>query len=849
MNDISEKVNTNMEANKMPNESKIQKIFSAPDVKHGLSLFSREEINAIERLIIERDGKYLIKCQIKNRYKVAKPEEIVRQLWIYRLLTEYGFPKERIDVEKVIYFGSRVEPGRADIVVYHEDLKYYYILFEVKRPSRTDGRKQLESYCNAEGAPIGVWSNGNEIIRLHREEPNIFIEIPRIPKVSETLRDILTERWTLKWLEEHDELKQGKTTLKKILLDLEELVLGNAGVKVFDEVFKLIYAKLYDEWKGINDPNYKLEFFVGDRSPSQVKRAITNLLDGAKRTWPGVFEPTEKIELIDTHLKVCVSFLQKIKLFNSNLRIIDEAFEYLIPDVSKKKEGQFFTPRPVEDMVVKMLNPKHYEFLIDPACGSAGFLLHSVMWIAGGVITGKELPTPAKNFAQNNIYGIDFAKEAVKIAKAINLIVGDGKSHIYGGGPHGNSLNPLTWNDEIKAGLRPRLLRFLDSPEKEEDNQNRFLYFDFDILMTNPPFAGTVKERNILRLYRLAEKNGRLAKKIGRHILFLERSLQFIRPGGRMAIVLPQGLLNNTNAEYIRRFVIEEARILAVVGLHGNTFKPHTGTKTSVLFLRKYTNEEKQRIQEIKARYEIEWDEFIAGLREKYQNVSWDTLVNEEELEEELRSFIETYFETTEELEEIESGEVESEENESEERKGKNLRDLINELQEWEEISQERERELENSIVRRGGGKVTTLEGNIRRIITSKERRAIQKEIRAARKKIKKLTEEISQRTLGGQIYLVLNEKRITEQFKKYWLDGKVIKEMDYPIFFAVNQKPLKDNKGEYRYVRKENGEFVLDENGHPIIDHDLDEIADAFVKFAKEQLAKGDTAFDFWRD
>ena len=402
MNDI-EKVNTNMEANKMANESKIQKIFSAPDVKHGLSLFSREEINAIERLIIERDGKYLIKCQIKNRYKVAKPEEIVRQLWIYRLLTEYGFPKERIDVEKVIYFGSRVEPGRADIVVYHEDLKYYYILFEVKRPSRTDGRKQLESYCNAEGAPIGVWSNGNEIIRLHREEPNIFIEIPRIPKVSETLRDILTERWTLKWLEEHDELKQGKTTLKKILLDLEELVLGNAGVKVFDEVFKLIYAKLYDEWKGINDPNYKLEFFVGDRSPSQVKRAITNLLDGAKRTWPGVFEPTEKIELIDTHLKVCVSFLQKIKLFNSNLRIIDEAFEYLIPDVSKKKEGQFFTPRPVEDMVVKMLNPKHYEFLIDPACGSAGFLLHSVMWIAGGVITGKELPTPAKNFAQNNL--------------------------------------------------------------------------------------------------------------------------------------------------------------------------------------------------------------------------------------------------------------------------------------------------------------------------------------------------------------------------------------------------------------------------------------------------------------
>ena len=191
------------------------------------------------------------------------------------------------------------------------------------------------------------------MIRLHREEPNIFREIPRIPRASETLRDILKERWTLAWLEEHNELKQGKTTLKKIVLDLEELVLGNAGVKSFDEVFKLIYAKLFDEWNGINNPSYQLDFFVGDRSPEQVRKAIVTLLDGAKREWSGVFEPTDKIELIDDHLKVCVSALEKVKLFNSNLQIIDEAFEYLIPEVSKKKEGQFFTPRPVVDMICK----------------------------------------------------------------------------------------------------------------------------------------------------------------------------------------------------------------------------------------------------------------------------------------------------------------------------------------------------------------------------------------------------------------------------------------------------------------------------------------------------------------
>ncbi|PKP55673.1 hypothetical protein CVT91_15050, partial [Candidatus Atribacteria bacterium HGW-Atribacteria-1] len=559
---------------------------------------------------------------------------------------------ERIGVKKTINFASQIEPQAVDIVVFQEDLKHYYILFEIKRSDRTAGLEQLKNYCNTEGAPIGIWSNGNEIIRLHREEPNLFVEIPRIPKISETLRDILTERWTFKWLEEHNELKQGKNTLKKILLDLEELVLKDAGVKVFDEIFKLIYTKLYDEWNGINNPDYQLEFFAGDRSPEQVKKAITILLEGAKRSWAGVFDSTDKIELMDTPLKVCVSFLEKIKLFNSNLRIIDEAFQYLIPEESKKKEGQFFTPRPIQDMVVKMLNPKAHEFVIDPDCGSAGFLLHSVKWVAGGVVTGKGLPMAAKNFTQNNIYGIDFAKEAIKIAKAINLIVGNGKSHIFGGGSHSDSLNPLLWNDEIKAALKPRLLRFPENPKKDKDNQNRFLSFDFDLLMTNPLFSDKVKEKDVLRLYQLAVKNSRLVKQIGRHILFLDRSLQFIRPGGRMAIVLPQVLLNSASAEYIRRFIIDEARILAVVGLHRNTFKPHTGIKTSILFLQKYSNEEKKKIRGIKVKCEREWFKFTGQLKKEYQDVGWDKLLSEEELNEELKSFVETYFEEREELEE-----------------------------------------------------------------------------------------------------------------------------------------------------------------------------------------------------
>jgi len=881
----------------MPDRLNLQKIFSAPDAKHGLSLFNSDEINAIERLIIEQEGKYFIKCQIKNKYKMAKPEEIVRQLWIYRLLNEYNYPKERISVKKTINFASQIEPQTVDIVVFQEDLKHYYILFEIKRSDRTVGLGELKSYCSTESAPIGIWSNGNEIIRLHKEKPNLFVEIPRIPKISETLRDILTERWTFKWLEEHNELKQGKNTLKKILLDLEELVLRDAGVKVFDEIFKLIYAKLYDEWNGINNPDYQLEFFAGDRSSKQVKKAITILLEGAKKSWAGVFDSTDEIELIDIHLKVCVSFLEKIKLLNSNLRGIDEAFKYLIPEESKKKEGQLFTPRPIQDMVVKMLNPKANEFVIDPDCGSAGFLLHSVKWVAGGVVTGKGLPMAAKSFTENNIYGIDFTKEAIKIAKAINLIVGNSKSHIFGGDSHSDSLNPLLWDDEIKAALRPRLLRFPENPKKDKENQKRFLYFDFDLLMTNPLFTGKVKERNVLRLYQLAVKNSRLVKQLDRHILFLDRSLQFIRPGGRMAIVLPQALLNSASAEYIRRFIIDEARILAVVGLHRNTFKSHTGIKTSILFLQKYTNEEKKKIQGIKVKCKREWFKLVKRLKKEYQDVGWDKLLSEEELSEELKSFVETYFEEREELEEetrnkleekIESSKVEEAEKIEEIKRKKSLKaltecvNLVEEVKkyyqnmDWDkllcegELSEElksfintyfktkikSEESIEDSDVEETEKikskkslkalidklqemqvllrkKQKKLKGNV---LNDEKIEETRKEISTLTGKIKKFNSEISQRTLGGQIYLVLNDEKTTEQFKKFWLDGKVIKEINYPIFFAVNQKSLKNNKGEYRYKRGVKGGFLLDKYGRSIIDHDLDEIAEAFVKFAKEQ-------------
>lgn len=562
----------------------IDKIFKSSDVKYKLNIFNKTLIDSLE--IYEKEGKLFIKCLATGIPRHATPEEIVRQLFILKLMKEYSYPKDRIDVEKDIWFGSGVHEKRADIIVYHKDLEHPYIIVELKKPDRKDGIQQLKSYCNAEGSPIGVWTNGKEIIVLHREEPNIFAQISDLPTVDQSLTDVIKELWTIEKLAKENKLAKEKLSLKSIIIDLENLVLANAGVDAFEEVFKLIYAKLYDEWaaKNLNERKRKIYFRIYGESPSELHDKINSLFYEAKNKWRGVFKQQDRIELTPNHLKTCVSFLQNIKLFNANLQIIDEAFEYLVTQVAKGSKGQFFTPRHVIDMCVKMLNPKRTEYVIDPACGSCGFTVHTIFKIWGE----ESISQPDKNqaeYAGEMVYGIDFDDRAVKIAKALNLIAGDGRQHVY----KLNTLDPKSWSNEGKSAFQDFLTQFPDDLDEEDHNIENYRYFDFDILMTNPPFAGEINEKPILRDYELAEKGrGQIMSNVGRDILFIERSLNFVKSGGRLAIILPQGRFNNTTDEYIRKFIMEHARILAIVSLGGNTFKPHTGTKTSVLFLQKW---------------------------------------------------------------------------------------------------------------------------------------------------------------------------------------------------------------------------------------------------------------------
>jgi len=369
------------------------------------------------------------------------------------------------------------------------------------------------------------------------------------------------------------------------------LVLANAGVDVFTEVFKLIYAKLYDEQEAKLNRADNEVYFRKYRDPAKTYTVINDLFKKGIKKWPGTFYDQENINLSVEHLSIVVGELERTRLFGSDLSIVDEAFEYLIPEVAKGKKGQYFTPRHVINMAVKMLDPKADEYVIDPASGSGGFLIGAMYWAKEKHLGGSE--ERMREYAKEHIWGIDFAEEISKVSRALMLIAGDGRSHMF----KLNSLDPREWQGEdaqlldARSKLQTRLLH-LGSTADNVENKKTFHYMNFDVLLTNPPFAGEIKDHGLLRQYFFGKKKGKLINKIERHILFIERTLDMLRPGGRMAIVLPQGVLNNTNMEYVRDYLLEKARILAVVGLNGNTFKPHTGTKTSVLFLQKWNEKE-----------------------------------------------------------------------------------------------------------------------------------------------------------------------------------------------------------------------------------------------------------------
>jgi len=603
-------------------------------------IFEENEIKWLNNRIKQRkDNSFGVECIVRGKNGddlfELKPEEIIRQLTAYRLINKYGYKKEMLAFEvPVIYKGKeKASEKRIDIAVYkdasHTKTEKPVAIIELKRPDIDDENKQyesesstpyeqLQSYCKQALPQIGVIFNGANLLKFYYYKDNFEkpVQQDHFPKFGEDMGDWYeNRRFTLKQLMLNDRLQ--KETLKEVFLLVEQrFCTYESSDKAFDEIFKLVFTKLYDEIKSGDDASYiarlikkgtelsdiddedfrTMEFRVKtNESDDKIYERINLLFKNTQKKWKGVFSEDSTLNMQPVTVKSCVEELQNVKFFNSNLEVVDDAFEYLVNKNQKGEMGQYFTPRYVIDMCVKMLNPKPNETMIDTASGSCGFPMHTIFHVwkqlnpnITNLFTSHRRSDDEINYVVDNVFGLDFSEKSVRVGRMLNIIAGDGRTNII----EINSLDYDKWEkDYVKntQWFNKYGEGFNSLCKHKAQGGEAYKFFDFDIVMANPPFAGEVKNKERLKNYDLAKnEKGDLRNSLDRDVLFIERNLNFLKPGGRMAIVLPQGKFNNSNDKFIRDYISEHCRILAVVGLHGNVFKPYTGTKTSVLFVQKW---------------------------------------------------------------------------------------------------------------------------------------------------------------------------------------------------------------------------------------------------------------------
>ena len=541
----------------------------------ALKLFTQKQIDELQTHLIEKNDKVFVNCLVREKeiqiFSKAKtaPEEVVRQLYLLKLRDDYGYPFENMSLEVDVKMGSASK--KADIIIYdnakRKEKDSIVLIVEIKKPKEKliDGIDQVESYIQALPTYLGIWTDGNEENVRYRNPTNKykFERFKRVPRYDESIEDVLST-----YLKKSDLI--DILDLRSTVGMLEQRVLANDGVNAFDEIFKLIFAKLYDE-QSKRKADDELDFQL--KMGSGVLENTEKLFKSAKNKWKDVFKPKDEIELSEETLIAVVSELQEYKIFETDFEILDSAFEHMISGDSKGEKGQYFTPRPVIDIIVKMMNPNDEEKVLDPSAGSAGFLLHTFQHM---LKYDKIDERDRYRYAVNNLFALDFDPRTVKIAKALMVIAGDGSSNCM----QSNSLDLRLWDKKQTGKYNATLAE-------------KFPHSSFSIVMTNPPFAGDISNTSgYLGYYDFAkDKKSKTKNKQSRDILFMERDLKFLEAGGRMAIVLPQGRFNNASDKMLREYVAKECRILGIIGLHENSFKPYTGTKTSILMVQKWDDE------------------------------------------------------------------------------------------------------------------------------------------------------------------------------------------------------------------------------------------------------------------
>lgn len=528
---------------------------------------------------------------ISNVQVKATPEEIEAvQVFSRQLVEDYGYSKDQIQTRP--QYRVKANPSDTlksyplDIIVFSNSSKIdsnEYIIIECKKKTRRDGITQLQDYLKFSNAYIGVWFNGNERLFLKKIESKgkvHFEEIPNIPNQGQRLEDIGKFK--------RKDLKPTHN-LKVIFNSIRNHLAGNATGTGRDEIIaqqliNLIFCKIYDERFTRKDED--VSFRVGvEEAGKIVKDRIIEIFEKVKTKYSEVIEVADSIILDAESIKYVVGELQNFCLIESERDIIADAFETFIGYSLKGAQGQFFTPRNVIKLMVEIINPQPNELLIDPACGTGGFLVESLRHI-WKVLDKQAIDYGWSELALNEeklssaikcIKGLEKDDFLSKVAKAYMAILGDGKGGIF-------------CEDSLK----------LPSDWKSTTRQQIDLD-KFDVLLANPPFGKDIKVKGEekLKQFDLAynwkkeintySRTNKIKKEETIQILFIERSLKLLKDGGRMGIVLPETFFHAPKSRYVLHYMLKNNNVTWMLDLPHNTFRPHNNAKCVVIVLEKNT--------------------------------------------------------------------------------------------------------------------------------------------------------------------------------------------------------------------------------------------------------------------
>lgn len=535
--------------------------------------------------------------EVKNN-----PEEAYRQLFEHILIDDLGYPKSHIDIEVVLQRGANRNAEEVDIVVYNSSVhrqENAYIIIEIETPKKKYDL-QAFSYATATTAPYCVWFAGFEknsegpfyLYRDLGKDPLNFMPIPTLPRYGETQETIGKYK--------KQDLKPAKA-LKLLFSRMYYKLYGNGPIKreenIAVEVIKMLFCKIMDEIS----PDELCEFRA---TPSELasadgKKAIRQRIDKLyaqllKDPDFGTMFKGEGLEYDNEWIAYIVSELQGIALMHedTNTDALGDAYEMLLPSTLKGESGQFFTPREIVRFAMDVIEPsyKKNEIILDTACGSGGFLSIAIEKLRKQInelyknrgFSKDKLNSLLKDYADKYIFGCDIDPLLYRISKSYMAIVGDGKSNIY----NFDSLEPYgQLNDNFTKRIKPGTV---------------------DVITTNPPFGTKIDDTRdfVLQEYELGHKlvdgvpTDTLLDGQDPDKLFVERDIFYLKnatdteDGGRMVIVLPKQNLSGAQEESVefRKWLMRKVQITAIVDLPREAFQPHTGTKTSLIFLKKVRN-------------------------------------------------------------------------------------------------------------------------------------------------------------------------------------------------------------------------------------------------------------------